>query len=219
VVYRRTLTWGIVVATLAALVVPVADATLASADVQTPPAATAMRADRTVEAVRATACPDAVTGTVTGTAPSRTSAQGVAGTSTADLTDFALAYNKVRVENCLKPVPLANFRYDACMETRLFWIAEDPSVDPASAWGHIGTMRSDGVPSVGCDGNLAGGMNNTGTSFAVKWWLSVPHRTALYRPAYAGSTANVCIFVAVTHGGVPREPAAFARAAARWTDC
>jgi hypothetical protein len=211
---RRTLTWGIVVATLAALVVPVAGTAFASGQApsaQVPPVAT-VRAT-------ATACPAPITGTVTGTAPSRTSSGGIAGTSTADLAAFALAYNKVRVDNCLKPVPLTNFRYDACMETRLFWIAEDPAIDPSSAWGHIGTTRSDGLPSVGCDGNLAGGMNNTATSVALKWWLSVPHRTALYRPASTGSMANVCIYYAVTHGGLPREPAAFARAAARWADC
>lgn len=164
------------------------------------------------------ACPTAPVGTP-GTAPSAISAGGVGGTSTADLAAFASAFNDVRVANCLTPIPPANFRYDACMEQRLFWIAEDPSTDPSSAWGHIGTQRSDGVPSVGCDGNLAGGMNNTGQTFAVKWWNSTAHRTSLYKPTFTGSTAGVCIYFAVTHGGVPDEPAAFARAAARWATC
>jgi hypothetical protein len=163
-------------------------------------------------------CPSATSGTVGG-APSKISAKGVHGTTSADLSAFAIAFNSTRVGNCLRPVPLANFRYDSCMETRLFWIAEDPSTNPASAWGHIGTVRSDGVPSVGCDGNLAGGMNNTGQTVAVKWWQSVPHRTALYKPSYTGSTAAVCIFFAMTHGGVPDEPTAFTRAAARWGSC
>jgi hypothetical protein len=209
--HRRTLTWGIVVATLAALIVPVADGTLASASTQVP--------SERLLGVGPESCPAPLTGSSPATAPSRVSPQGIAGTSTADLAAFALAYNKVRTDNCLKPIPLADFRYDACMETRLFWMAEDPSLDPASAWGHIGSKRSDGVPSVGCDGNLAGGMNNTATSFALKWWLSEAHRTVLYKPAYTGSLATVCIYLAVTHGGVPREPAAFARAASRWGAC
>ena len=116
-------------------------------------------------------CPAPIGGTV-GSAPSKISPKGVAGTSTADLNSFALAFNATRLANCLRPVPLANFRYDSCMEARLFWMAEDPSTNPASAWGHIGTVRSDGVPSVGCDGNLAGGMNNTGQTVATKWWQS-----------------------------------------------
>jgi hypothetical protein len=163
-------------------------------------------------------CPGAVMG-YTGTAPSAVSPLGVPGTSTADLVSFAQAFNDKRVANCLPPIPAANFRYDPCMEARLFWMAEDPSTDPASAWGHVGTVRSDGVPSVGCDGNLAGGMNNTGETFARKWWDSTAHRAALYKPGYTGSTASVCIYFAVTHGGVPDEPAAFARAAARWSGC
>jgi hypothetical protein len=105
------------------------------------------------------------------------------------------------------------------MEQRLFWMAEDPSTDPMSAWGHIGSVRSDGLPSVGCDGNLAGGSGNTGATVAQKWWDSTSHRTSLYKPTYTGSTANVCILFAMTHGGVPNEPLAFSRAAARWTTC
>lgn len=155
----------------------------------------------------------------TGSAPGKISPLGVKGTTTADLALFAQAYNAKRVQNCLKPIPMANFRYDACMETRLFWMAEDPSTDPTSAWGHIGSKRSDGVPSVGCDGNLAGGMNNTGETVARKWWDSTGHRTALYRPSYKGSTASVCIYFAMTHGGIPNEPEAFTRAAARWGSC
>ncbi|WP_297599964.1 hypothetical protein [Microcella sp.] len=105
------------------------------------------------------------------------------------------------------------------MEDRLFWMAEDPSEDPMSAWGHIGSQRSDGVPSVGCDGNLAGGSNNTGVTVAQKWWDSSGHRTSLYKPTFTGSTSGVCILFAMTHGGIPNEPYSFTRAAARWTTC
>jgi uncharacterized protein YkwD len=163
-------------------------------------------------------CTTAATGTI-GSAPGVISPKGVQGTTTSDLVSFAQAYNAKRAANCLKPVPLGNFRYDACMEQRLFWMAEDPSTNPASAWGHIGTQRSDGVPSVGCDGNLAGGMNNLGATVAVKWWDSTAHRTALYKPTYKGTTTGVCIFFAMTHGGVPNEPTAFTRAAAVWRSC
>ncbi len=105
------------------------------------------------------------------------------------------------------------------MEDRLFWMAEDPSTDPMSAWGHIGSQRSDGLPSVGCDGNLAGGLNNDGAIVAQKWWDSTGHRTSLYKPTFAGSTARVCIMFAMTHGGVPDEPYSFTRSASRWVDC
>jgi hypothetical protein len=152
-------------------------------------------------------------------APSRVSAGGVAGTSSADLQGFATQYNAIRVANCLPPVPMANFRYDSCMEDRLFWMAEDPSLDPMSAWGHIGSQRSDGVPSVGCDGNLAGGSGNSGASVAQKWWDSSGHRASLYKPTVTGSTAGVCIRFAMTHGGLPAEPTSFTRAAARWGNC
>jgi hypothetical protein len=114
---------------------------------------------------------------------------------------------------------MANIRYDSCMETRLFWVAEDPSTDPNSAWGHIGSVRSDGVPSVGCDGNLAGGSGNTGATVAQKWWDSLSHRASLYRPSYTASTAHVCILFAMVHGGIPNEPYGFTRAAARWIAC
>ena len=166
----------------------------------------------------APACPAAISGSVPG-APSRTSPLGVAGTTTDDLQSFAVRYNEIRVANCLAPVPFANIRYDACMEDRLFWMAEDPSTDPMSAWGHIGSERSDGVPSVGCDGNLAGGSNNTGVTVAQKWWDSSGHRTSLYKPTFTGNTSGVCILFAMTHGGVPNEPYSFTRAAARWTTC
>jgi hypothetical protein len=157
-------------------------------------------------------------GSVTG-APGTTSAQGVGGTTSADIAAFAAAFNAERAAHHLRSVPASHFRYDACMEQRLFWMAEDPSTNPASAWGHIGTKRSDGVPSVGCDGNLAGGMNNTGKTVAKKWWDSSSHRTSLYKPKYKGSMSLVCIYFAMTHGGVPNEPAAFTRAAARWGSC
>lgn len=102
------------------------------------------------------------------------------------------------------------------MEARLFWMAESPSPDPLDAWGHMGSVRIDGVPSVGCDGNLAGGSNNTGSTVATKWWDSGAHRASLYRPG--SSTAGVCIAFAMTHGGID-EPYSFVRAAARWVSC
>jgi hypothetical protein len=163
-------------------------------------------------------CPGNVGGSA-GSAPSRTSAGGVAGTTSADVAAFAAKFNAIRVAQCLQPIPMANIRYDSCMETRLFWIAEDPSTDPNSAWGHMGSVRSDGVPSVGCDGNLAGGSGNTGATVAQKWWDSLTHRASLYRPSYTGSTAQVCIAFAMVHGGIPNEPYGFARAAARWISC
>ena len=148
-------------------------------------------------------------------APSATSPLGVGGTTSDDLASFAAEYNAIRASNCLQPV--SYFVYDSCMEARLFWMAEDPSTDPMSAWGHIGSVRSDGVPSVGCDGNLAGGYGNTGSTVASKWWYSPAHQASLYRPGQ--STGGVCIAFAMTHGGVPNEPYDFTRAAARWISC
>lgn len=164
-------------------------------------------------------CPQNVSGSLVSTAPGVVSPGGVGGTTTDDLSAFSLTYNAIRVANCLPAVPLANFRYDSCMEQRLFWIAEDPSTDITSAWGHIGSVRSDGLPSVGCDGNLAGGMNNTGATFAQKWWDSTSHRMSLYKPGENGLTSAVCIYFAVAHGGVPDEPYSFTRGAARWGSC
>lgn len=143
----------------------------------------------------------------------------ITGTTTADIQSFSSTYNAIRAQNCLDAIPSGNFRYDACMEQRLFWMAEDPSTDPSSAWGHIGSVRSDGVPSRGCDGNLAGGSGNTGATVATKWWNSIEHRLSLYRPSYSGSTAGVCIYFAMSHGGIPNEPSSFTRAAARWGGC
>lgn len=163
------------------------------------------------------ACPSNVGGSTPG-APSRSSGLGVAGTTSGDLADFAAAYNRIRVANCLAPIPLSNIRYDSCMEDRLFWMAEDPSSDPASAWGHKGqAKRSDGVADTGCDGNLAGGSGMTGAGAAQRWWDSSGHRASLYKPG--ASTSGVCILFAMTHGGVPNEPYSFARAAARWVNC
>jgi len=148
-------------------------------------------------------------------APGITSGGGVGGTTSDDLASFASTYNSIRADNCLQPV--SYFVYDSCMEQRLFWMAEDPSLDPASAWGHMGSQRSDGVPSVGCDGNLAGGYGNTGGDVASKWWESPAHQASLYRPG--DSTGGVCIAFAMTHGGIPNEPYEFTRAAARWINC
>jgi hypothetical protein len=143
----------------------------------------------------------------------------ITGTTTADIQSFSSTFNAIRAQNCLDPVPSSHFRYDACMEQRLFWMAEDPSTDPSSAWGHMGSVRSDGVPSRGCDGNLAGGSGNTGATVATKWWNSIEHRLSLYRPSYSGSMGSVCIYFAMSHGGVPNEPSSFTRAAARWASC
>ncbi len=151
-----------------------------------------------------------------GGAPSATSAQGVPGTTSDDVASFAYEFNSIRVANCLDPIPYGNFYYDSCMEARLFWMAESPSPDPLDAWGHMGSVRSDGVPSTGCDGNLAGGYGNTGATVASKWWYSLAHRAALYRPG--DSVGGACIAFAMTHGGID-EPYEFVRAAARWVDC
>jgi len=163
-------------------------------------------------------CPGNVGGSAGG-APGVTSAGGVGGTTSGDLQSFAAQYNAIRVANCLEPVPMANFRYDPCMEQRLFWIAEDPSEDVNSAWGHSGTPRSDGAPAVGCDGNLAGGSGNTGATVAQKWWNSAAHQKSLYRPTYTGSMGGVVICFAMVHGGLPNDGYGFARAAARWGGC
>jgi uncharacterized protein YkwD len=149
-----------------------------------------------------------------GSAPSAVSALGVNGTTTADMQAFAAQFNAIRAANCLPPV--TKFIYDSCMEARLFWMAESPSPNPLDAWGHMGSVRSDGVPSVGCDGNLAGGSNNTGATVATKWWDSLAHRNSLYRPG--SSVSGVCIAFAMTHGGID-EPVSFVRAAARWVTC
>lgn len=154
-----------------------------------------------------------------GGAPGAVSPQGVSGTTSDDIASFAYTYNSIREANCLEPIPLGNFRYDSCMEARLFWMAESPSEDPMDAWGHMGSVRIDGVPSPGCDGNLAGGYGNTGATVASKWWNSSGHRDSLYRPGYSGGTGGVCILFAMTHGGVPNEPYDFTRAAARWSGC
>jgi hypothetical protein len=142
----------------------------------------------------------------------------ITGTTTSDIQSFSATYNAIRAQNCLPSVNPGNFIYDPCMEDRLFWIAEDPSEDPNSAWGHSGTPRSDGVPARGCDGNLAGGSGNSGATVAQKWWDSTAHRLSLYRPS-VNSTAGVCIYFAMVHGGIPNEPSSFTRAAARWGGC
>ncbi len=149
----------------------------------------------------------------------RVEASGILGTSTADLQGFASEYNEIRIANCLATIPTANFRVNDCVEDRLIWIAEDPSDDPLSAWGHDGTERSDGRPPVGCDANLAGGPDTTGERAAQKWWFSDPHRESLYRPDYGGPSDNVCIDFAMVHGGIPDEPISFTRAGAVWGEC
>jgi hypothetical protein len=168
-------------------------------------------------------CPAAITGT-TGGAPSATSINDIPGTTSADLQEFANEYNAIRVANCLTPVPFANIRYSDCLQQRMFWMADDPSTNPASAWGHTGTaVRSDGLPIVGCDGDLAGGDGETAADVADLWWESPDHRASLYQPEYAGSLDTVCIYYAMSHGGynvpAPNEPYTMTRAAAYWGDC
>ena len=164
-----------------------------------------------------------------GSAPGGSDGRGVSGTTTSDIQSFSAQFNAIRVANCLDPIPSSNFRYDSCMEQRLYWMAEDPSEDPGNTWGHAGVqslapgpdgqLYSSEVPSRGCDGNLAGGSGNSGATMAQKWWDSMPHRLALYKPSYTGGTGGICIYFAMTHGGVPDEPSSFARAAARWAGC
>jgi hypothetical protein len=164
-------------------------------------------------------CPSNVGGSPSTVPGTIVSGLGVGGTTNADLASFALRYNAIRVANCLPPIPLAHIRYDSCLQQRMFWIAEDPSTNPASAWGH-GVPRSDRKPIVGCDGDIAGGMGDTGAAAAQKWWNSADHRQSLYQPQWGKSSyANVCIGFAMSHGGVPNDPAAFSREAARWETC
>lgn len=168
---------------------------------------------RAVLEAQGLSCPGFSAGGTSG-APGAYSALGVAGTTSDDLASFAYQYNSIRAANCLSPVNY--FVYDSCMEARLFWMAESPSPDPLDAWGHMGSVRIDGVPSVGCDGNLAGGSGNSGATVASKWWQSSSHQASLYRPG--SGTGGVCIAFAMTHGGID-EPYSFTRAAARWTSC
>ena len=168
-------------------------------------------------------CPSTVTGTPN-TVVTPTSANGVEGTTSDDLAAFATNYNQIRIANCLQPIPVANIRYDSCMQDRIFWMADDPSSNPASAWGHTSTAkRSDGLAIAGCDGDLDGGMGFTGSSVATDWWNSSDHRASLFQPAYTGSVADVCIGFAMTHGGYnatpPDEPTSFVRAIAAWETC
>lgn len=144
------------------------------------------------------------------------SAAGVQGTTPDDIASFAYQYNAIRVANCLDPIPYSRFYVDMCMQARLFWMAESPSPDPMDAWGHAGTVRIDGVPDPGCDGNLAGGSGNTGATVAEKWWGSGSHRASLYRPT--SGIGGACIAFAMTHGGID-EPYSFTRAAAKWVSC
>ncbi len=168
-------------------------------------------------------CPAAISGSTPG-APSEVSENDIPGTSSADLQGFADAYNAIRVANCLRPIPFSNIRFSECLQQRMFWMADDPSSNPASAWGHTGTAkRSDGVPIVGCDGDLAGGDGYTTTTVAEAWWDSIDHRDSLYQPSYTGSLSDVCIYFAMSHGGYnnpgPNEPYSFVRAAAYWAAC
>ena len=200
-----------------------------------PPVSKSARASGTVErraalAAAGLSCPGGVGGG-TGSAPGTTSSGGVGGTTTADLASFASNYNAIRVANCLNPVPMGNFRYDSCMESRLFWMAQDPHYNPGNTWGHTGvrsllpdeagSFYSDAVPSVGCDGNLAGGSGMSGAGAASRWWESTSHRNSLYKPSNTGSTGGVCIYFAMTHGGIGMESgiSSYTRAAARWSGC
>jgi hypothetical protein len=164
-------------------------------------------------------CPRNVTGVPSSVPGTIVSKLGVRGTTNADLASFALKYNAIRVANCLPPIALGNIRYDPCLQQRMFWIAEDPSTNPASAWGH-GLPRSDGKAIVGCDGDIAGGMGDTGATAAQKWWNSSDHRQSLYQPQWGKSSySNVCIGFAISHGGIPNDPATLSREVARWENC
>jgi hypothetical protein len=169
------------------------------------------------------ACPSSITGSTAG-APSAVSVNDIPGTTSGDLQSFADEYNAIRVANCLTPMPFANIRYSDCLQQRMFWMADDPSTDPNSAWGHTGTAhRSDGLPIVGCDGDIAGGDGVSAAGVAELWWQSIDHRDSLYQPSYKGSLANVCIYFAISHGGYnvpsPNEPYSFTRAASYWAAC
>ena len=227
--------WGTAVVTIVVLALPFvggsgpglsapahADAPAQAGDRSSAPVGTAGVASGTLDrraahAAAGDSCPAAIDGTATSPVGGTTSPLGVGGTTQDDLAVFAAAFNAIRVENCLEPIPFANFTWDSCMEHRLFWMAEDPSTDPLSAWGHLGSKRSDGAPSVGCDGNLAGGPDNSGSTVAYKWWVSDAHRASLYRPG--SDSTGACIAFAMTHGGIPNEAPSFTRAAARWYDC
>jgi hypothetical protein len=227
------------VAIIAAAVSPNSDAEhLAQKPVPPPPPpvvstagkASGTDARRAARVAAGQSCPGNVGGG-TGGAPGAVSSGGVQGTTSADIASFASNYNAIRVANCLNPVPMANFRYDSCMEARLFWMAEDPSTNPGNTWGHIGVRSSapdangvyysDAVPSRGCDGNLAGGSGMSGAGAAQRWWDSTAHRNSLYRPTITGSTGGVCIYFAMTHGdgNLGGEPTSFTRAAARYSGC
>ncbi|PRY68802.1 hypothetical protein B0I08_1036 [Glaciihabitans tibetensis] len=164
-------------------------------------------------AALASGCAAGDAGVGYGAAPSLVSGGGVAGTTSADLAAFGARFNAIRASACLPPIPPSNIRYDDCLQQRLFWVAEDPSTNRGSAWGHQPT-RSDGAAVVGCDGNLAGGSGYTGATAADRWWQSPSHQQSLYRPASTANAASICIGFAMTHGGLPNEPASFARAAA-----
>jgi hypothetical protein len=164
-------------------------------------------------------CPSAIGGSPSTVPGNIVSGEGLQGTTNQDLASFALQYNATRVANCLPPIELSHIRYNSCLQARMFWIAEDPSTNPASAWGH-GVPRSDGKPIVGCDGDIAGGMGDTGATAADKWWESPDHRASLYQPQWGDeSYANVCIGFAISHGGIPNDPAAFSRESAVWETC
>jgi hypothetical protein len=153
----------------------------------------------------------------------------VTGTMTADLQSFANQYNSIRVANCLVPIAYTNFHYSACLQARVEWMADDPSENPANTWGHTGTpslapnpvtgiLYTTSNPIVGCDGDLAGGNGYTGATAAQAWWDSPDHRVSLYQPSGI-VTPTVCIYFAISHGGVPDEPSSFARVAAYWDKC
>ena len=192
--------------------------------------ASGTEARRAALAAAGESCPGNVGGSPGG-APGAVSPGGVQGTTSGDIASFASNFNAIRVANCLRPVPLANFRYDSCMESRLAWMAEDPHATPGNTWGHTGVHSieadangvyySEAVPSRGCDGNLAGGYDMSGAGAAQRWWDSTAHRNSLYRPTKTGSTAGVCIYFAMTHGDGNNgaESTRFTRAAARWSGC
>jgi len=50
-------------------------------------------------------------------------------------------------------------------------------------------------------------------------WFRDFHARTILAPPDTGHDWKALSYFAVTHGGVPDEPAAFARAAARWGSC
>lgn len=152
-----------------------------------------------------------------GRAPDVVSLQGVEGTTTGDIRSFSAEYNKIRVANCLQPISPENFIYDSCMEKRLFFLSENPTIDPTRAWGPMGVPSDSTQTLVGCDGNLIVGVGETGATAAQNFWNSEKLRDSLYVKIDGNSKS--CVYFAAAHGNVGDVSPTVARIAARWGDC